>query len=213
MGTSIKRMGLCTVAAAVLASLFAVTPAFAQQAPWWHLLSVTRPTNIHAGASANEVQEINAEPASAFELEVNGAPVGIFESYPYVFAGGFTQATSENIQTALETAYGSGNVVVSGGPAGSSPLTITSVGEDAGEVVAPITVPLSLPSGSVKATVVTDGELVVTAANVGDATVNGNSAPVEISDTLPPGPEGDVGERRAAGRRRRLSGGAACVFA
>jgi hypothetical protein len=182
----------------VVTVLVGSSSAFAAS-PWWHLTSGSRPTTIQPGSAKAEVQEITAAPNTTFALQVQNTAVGIvtsepFESEPYSF-GNFKHATAANVQTALESAYGAGNVHVTGmGPAGEPekqvpPLTVTSVGEDAQRAVPPLEIVQA--EGAVKAKVVSrgrpDGEIVVTAENVGDATVNGGTTPVQIADTLPSG--------------------------
>lgn len=183
----IARWAVVAGTAALLG--FTGVPAASAASPWWHLGSGTRPTNIDTSAAKSEVQKISAEAGTAFELNVNGTSVGIFESEPDSF-GSFTPATAENVQTALEAVYGAGNVLVSGGPAGSAALTVTSISEDEDREVAPIAVGIAI-GGNVEAKVTTrgsaDGVLVVTASNLGDASVNGEAEAVSIADNLPDG--------------------------
>ena len=182
-------LGVCAIVLAVLCG--SVSPALALS-PWWHLNSGAIPSVLHPGLAKDEVQEILAAEGSAFNLTVNGVEVGLFESSPYPFEGAVTQATHENVQTALEAPniYGAGNVVVTGGPAGVAPLTVTSPDR----LVVPIKVGgFQYPSpGSVETKVLSqgrpyDGRIVLTASNLGDANVDGSVTPVRITDTLPAG--------------------------
>jgi hypothetical protein len=172
--------------------------------PWWHLLSVARPTYLHSGAAASEVQQLSAEPGTLFQLEVNKKAItppppnghdGIFESEQRPANGGEGPvATHEELQKALEeNVYGAGNVQVTGGPAGSGkPLTITSVGADSDQGVAPLEVSIAA-RGKTEAKVLTqgkpDGEIILTAADVGNADVTGAKVPVKLEVTLPKGLE------------------------
>jgi hypothetical protein len=175
-----------------------VTPALAEgTSPWWHLSSIDRPTDLHNLPRASEVQQLAAASGAVFELTVGGTSIGAFEAEPRPYDGAFKPATAAELQVALEGVYGAGNVLVTGGPGGSgTPLTITSVGADADKPVEPLEVSVALPSAnSATATVLTagaatetaGGEIIVTATNVGDATVDGEKNPVDISDVLPPG--------------------------
>jgi hypothetical protein len=156
--------------------------------PWWHLTAVPVPGHLHGGVARNEVQEIIAAPETLFELKVNGT-VAFFESEPYAF-NVVPHATHENVQAALEAAYGAGNVVVTGGPGGAAPLVVTSVKEDASRQVPSISIG-EVPVGSASAKVAIagrpDGEIVVTASNLGDASATGEASPITLSDKLPPG--------------------------
>jgi hypothetical protein len=185
----VKRSIVGVLAVVSLAGLAGAAPAGAAS-PWWHLNLGSAPASIQPGTAKDEVQEIAAEPGTAFELEVGGSSIGLFESEPYPFSGAFTQTTAANVQTALESVYGSGNVVVTGGPGGVAPLTVTSVNEDASLHVAPIEVGISL-GGKVEARVLTggsaDGQIVVTATNLGDADAKGALTPVSVADKLPAG--------------------------
>ena len=76
------------------------------------------------------------------------------------------------------------------GPEGVPPLVVKSVGEDADRTVAPVEVGVVV-TGKVGAKVLSagraDGEIVVTAINVGDATAQAEATPVKIRDRLPAG--------------------------
>ncbi len=184
---SIKRGILAIVVASALTVLAGAPPAFAQS-PWWHLTSAFAPASLSPGHAQDEVQEITISPNAAFELKVNGNEVGYFESAPEYPYGFFTHATAANVQAALESVYGAGNVEVTEGPAGSAPLLVTSVNADADRAVGKLEVsPLIPETGEAK--VVTegraDGTIIVVASNLGDADVNGSTTPVTVTDTLP----------------------------
>ena len=165
---------------------------------WWRVLSVGRPTLLRAGRAGDEVQELVAEPNTIFQLEVDGKGInphgGLFESEQMPDGGAAGPvATAAVIQEELEDhVYGVGNVAVTGGPAGSGvALTITSVGEDADQLVAPLEIGAEV-GGVVDAKVLVegsaDGEIVVTAADVGDGPVQETGGvPVRVADVLPAG--------------------------
>jgi hypothetical protein len=185
-----RRAFLLAICTAVLGLAISI-PAYAAS-PWWGLTSSAMPTNLHQGVAKAEVQEITAEPGMAFQLNVNGATVGLFETEPYPF-GAVPHATAANVQGALEaeSAYGPGNVVVTGqGPEGTPPLVVTSVGKDAARPLPPLEIGFTL-GGAAQTKVLTqgqgDGQIVVFAENLGDADVDGATAPVTIADIVPPG--------------------------
>jgi hypothetical protein len=145
---------------------------------WWHVTTGSRPT--HLWEPQNSVQEIVA-PSTPFSLTVDGKFAGAFNFPPFFPAG-----TAANVQTALEGAYGAGDVEVTGGPAGSAPLIVTAIGDDANDFVAPIqgggaTVKVLQIGGS--------GRIVITATNIGNAPVDGTESPVTVVDELPAGVE------------------------
>ncbi len=119
---------------------------------------------------------------------------------------GASAAQVEGALTAL-TGVGAGGVEVTG-PAGG-PYAVTFKG-----VFAYQPVRLMGASGSVQASVSeltrgrADGEIAVTAENLGDASVNGEAALVKLSDTLPTGlaAVGIVGIEPGAEANYRLRG-------
>jgi hypothetical protein len=195
----VSRVSLLLGVLLVVFGVVAASGSAESLSPWFHLSSVARPgfLSSHPGLSVgrDEVQEVVSTPGSVFFLAVGGAPAGAFEGEPYPgpFGGAVPIASAANLQVALEGAYGAGNVLVEGGPAGVAPLTVRSVGGDAHSVVAPLEV--SNLEGSTTATVVTaaeapgvDGYLAATAVNVGETAADGGSgSPVRVVDTLPEG--------------------------
>jgi hypothetical protein len=174
-----NRILLLSVAA-VATSVLALSPASASAdpSPWWQVLTGSRPTNLWIPQS--QVQEIDA-PSTPFILAVGGSPAGFFN-------GPFPPATAENVQTALEGAYGAGDVEVTGGPGGTAPLIVTSIGDDAGRYVAPIEISSPLAPATAKILVLGgSGRLILTLTNLGDLPVEASSDPVTIVDELPEG--------------------------
>jgi hypothetical protein len=113
-----------------------------------------------------------------------------------------TLLSAANIQKALEEKlYGAGNVTVeevavdkNGQPlkTGDKRYLITNIGEKANAAVQSIEVGQEI--GTAESNVITegkvpqsDGQIYVTAENVGDADAEGATTPVKLSDVLPPG--------------------------
>jgi hypothetical protein len=171
-------------------------PAVFAQSPWWHLDSGSRPASLQPGSGRDEVQEL--------KVRATGGEVLLFEPVSSGFAVFPYDAKHEVVQTALEGIYGAGSVEVSGGPGdatGSNPYVVTFKGARGSQRVPLMNTESSGQActvgageclkGEASATEVTvgkpDGELVVTAANLGDASVNGEASPVRILDKLPTG--------------------------
>jgi hypothetical protein len=192
-----------SIAASVVAVLGAgaflsASPAQAAS-PWWQLSSGARPTHIQVGSRQNQVQEIlttpgeyEGNPVTNFVLTVEGES-SEFATEPVAAEFGLPLPTAANIQSALEGSYGVGNVSVTEETLaqGAMRYLVTNVGETADLLVPRITVRKEI--GTVEAKLVAagrpDGEVVVTAENLGDAPVDGEAAPVTVTDNLPPGLE------------------------
>ncbi len=164
--------------------------------PWWHLTSGTRPSSLQPGSARDEVQEIRTTSGFGIGvLEIGGK----FQSPPDIL---FPATTAAEVQTMLERAYGTGNVEVSGGPVGTSPFVVKSIGALADQEVERIEALGEHISASVFTQGRPDGQIVVTAANLGDASTSGE---VSIADELPEhmeavameGVGGDVGQEEA----------------
>jgi hypothetical protein len=190
---------------AIVVSLAAICVTAAPQAAsaataWWHLQSAARPTYLHPGSAKDEVQEMVVtatggnvtviEPVSLEEAEIG---TGSLKLAMFAY-----NAPSSQVQVALEEIYGAGNLQVSGGPGG--PYTVTFRGALAGQKLKPVNVEYAPGFGlEGEATVEEvaagepDGELVVTAADLGDAPANGQEevkgekSPVVVTDRLPAG--------------------------
>lgn len=216
MAPNLGRSSALVIAVAVLATLVCLISASATLAasPWWHMSSGSRPGYLKPGVAKSEEQELIIAPGTAFELKVAGNSIGLFESEPFPLSA-FPAATAANIQTALETAYGPGNVTVSGGPGGEAPLKIVSVAGGADTAVAPLEVGITL-GGSVEAKVLSkgspDGTIVVTASNLGDAAANGSTSEVRLADKLPPHLKA-VSIEAISGNKSVSLGGVSCTLA
>src|ERR1700735_3204890 len=98
--------------AVVLVALLAGASSAVAAEPWFHMVSVSRPGNLHAGQAKNELQEVSVTPeeieageaGSYFEVSANGRT---FEFATGLFASaGITEFNFVNVQKALEEAYG-----------------------------------------------------------------------------------------------------------
>lgn len=213
--TSPRRLILALALLGTGALALAVGPAGARaEMPWWHLTSGTRPTYLHAGAGKpgkSQVQELFTEPEefeghpeqTNFALELNGEGVEEFASEPTAGEFGVRLLSAANIQQALEgpKGYGAGNVSVkeettdkNGQPltGGDKRYLITSTGADAESSVPALHAIGEIGTAKVSVLVqglpkAADGELYVTAENLGDADVEGAKGKVIFKDVVPHG--------------------------
>ncbi len=187
-----RRPLLCLCLTLASLALGALAPSALANAPWWHLVSGARPSYLRAGAGKAEDQVLEIIATSeggvyGFFLEAGGAEIGTFV-LPEEFANenGLPVMSAANIQSALEAHYGAGKVSVSersegekvffkvSAPPGSSLTAVALFGEAEVKQISPGHSPY-------------DGELYVTAANLGDANVEGEKSKVQFKDVLPPG--------------------------
>jgi hypothetical protein len=161
------------------------------------LTSGSQPTHLQPGVAKNEVQELTVTATGGDVLWVEPEA---FEKGEIKFAVFPFNATHEVVQSALEGLYGAGNVEVSGGPGGVNPYLVTFKGALGGAPVQPMPAEFATfacvvePAdpcleGSVevseKVVAQPDGRIVVTAENMGDASVDGSGTPVVVEDVLP----------------------------
>ena len=216
----IRRGVLCTSLAVSLAVAGGSSQALALS-PWWHLTSGSRPTNLQARAGQNEVQELT--------VSATGGETLLVSKFKEEFKVTFLKwdATHEEVQQGLEGVYGAGNVSVSGGPGdekGTKPYVIVFTGELADQQIEPastesaqffLTCEGALSTECSHDATLTektagkpDGQIVVTATNLGDENAEGNVNTVRIADRLPQGLrataiEGVAGIRAGAGNLNR----------
>jgi hypothetical protein len=196
MFSLVKRGALIALIAVVSLLAVGASSAFALS-PWWHVGSGARPSSLRPGVAKDEVQEIEVSGTEGKFVLIGGEEeVGLFK----------WDATDTEVREGLEVMYGAGNVEVSGGPGdetGSKPYVITFTGTLADKAVkAPNASPSSffLGCGAATGTQCTkeasvtektegqaDGEIVVTASNLGDANADGETSPIQIADKLPAG--------------------------
>jgi hypothetical protein len=197
MSVRVVNRGILCVLAVMFVTLVCGASSALALSPWWHLTSGVRPTNIQPGVAQDEVQEIAVSATEGI----------VFVSVPEVGGIFFSlEANAHEAQEALEVAYGKGNVEVTGGPGdeeATKPYVVKFVGALADQPVALPDTEFSYEllgckeatgpncKGNVFATEKTkgrgDGQIVVTAANLGDAGANGETIPMSVVDKLPPG--------------------------
>jgi hypothetical protein len=190
---------------ALLGVLGSSASAAQAEAPWWHLTSGARPTYLRAGAGKpaipgeDEVQEITVpliefseqKEQGALNLSVAGKELGLFVTEPLAGGLGLTPLTEASLQAALEGPYGSGLVHVSEeskagvlsfrveSPGGSEAIAVGAVlpgSEPTVKIVSP---------GKPGIPAVSDGELYMTAENLGDANASGAESKLALKDVLP----------------------------
>ncbi len=198
----IKRSILGVIICCVL-TLAGAAPAFALS-PWWHLSSSSDPTYLQPGQARDEVQEVTVSSSEGrFVLQEPGTSKFAFFEW---------DATSREVEEGLEGIYGAGNVHVSpggqGDAKGTKPYVITWPGRKVARMNG---VEFGLGcvgagpgcTGTVTVKEVakgrSDGFVVVTGVNLGDANVDPELQPVTLTDRLPAGLkavqiEGSVGE-------------------
>ncbi len=199
-GAVLGRRGVrgCVAVLVVFAAWLGVSAAgafgFAAGVPWWSLTSGARPAVIVPGVARNEVQLLTVSATGGmYLLEREGVPSALVS----------WDASAAEMQAILEGVYGPGNVEVprgEGNELGSDPYEIVFKGELADREVALVETLKEAffgfeltckgepcPGNAVVSEKVlgrADGEVVVTAANLGNGLAQ---APVTISDRLPAG--------------------------
>ncbi len=206
--------------------------------PWWGITAGSHPTDLRSGVGKNEVQKVTVSKATGGEFALINVNKYLYTDQKEGVALLPWDATAAEVQKGLEAVYGKGNVSVSAGPGATPPAPgeeswsylITFAGSLASHPVEPVFADAEATSfggsanlegaeSAVSAKEVTkgtsDGQLVIEAENLGDASANGCSAvpagtgkymdagcsepagsaaegvfektPVTITDTLPQG--------------------------
>jgi hypothetical protein len=204
MARHIQRSILAAIVTSVVGLVACATPALALS-PWWHLSTGSRPTYLQPGQGKDEVQEVTVT-ATGGELIVIEPLSREAPKLKYVFVK--FNATASEMQKELEVLYGPGNVEVTkgeGNATGSDPYEVIFKGSLVDQHVKPMEASGGRLEGAtreptVKETVKgrSDGQIVVTAVNLGDANANPETQPVTIADRLPVGLKA-VGIEGAAG--------------
>ncbi|HET8566397.1 MAG TPA: hypothetical protein VFL77_07970 [Solirubrobacterales bacterium] len=211
-----KRIILGSLALAVFAvSALPATTASAAS-PWWQVLTGSQPTNLWE--PSDNVQEITIEPTTfgaAIRVEVAGETVGCIGAG---FFGGFCETfttfpaveTASQLEELLEGVFETSAVEVTGGPAGSQPFKVTVPGRSVPTIE--VSAALSEVTGNAKNVVLSEGgsgRLILTATNLGDASVDATTTPLTIVDELPEGVEA-TGAQGFAGPKESNAGSVDC---
>ncbi len=200
--------------ATLLGLLIPATDAASAQAasPWWHLETSTRPTYIQPGVAVSASSELTVS-ATIGTYTLTYAPTAAPQTtapLPYNASAATVQAALQNLP-----AIGAGNVEVSGGPCNAAPCTIAFVGALRDQVISAIAADSSKLHGGAKEAKVTqlaagqsDGEVYLSATNVGNAALSGEATVVKLKDVLPAGLEavaigGSEPEKEGAFNHRR----------
>lgn len=182
---------LTAIIAAATTMVFGALSASAASAaePWWQITSGSAPATIVPGQAKEEVQQVTVSGTEGRFMLMEK------KSFKYVLFP--WDATHEEVQAGLEKIYGNGNVEVTGGPGdekGTKPYVVTFVGELEDQFTELIDGEYSrfyLKGGEKKATVTqvsegrSDGKVIFTVANMGNAEASGATAPVTVADALP----------------------------
>ena len=187
LGLVVKRSVHFLSTAALLLALVGATPAQAAE-PWWNLSSGSIPGVLQSGQAKDEVQEItvSATGGEFLLIEVaNGAPNFAKHTFlPY-------NVTATEMQEHLENeVYPYRRLAVTEPESGSKRFVVTFPGQAVEPMFA---LSFLLSGGEEKATVtelakgMSDGQIMVSAENVGDANLSGASQPFTITDKLPAG--------------------------
>jgi hypothetical protein len=195
MGSSIRKGILGMAVAASLVGAVGVVSAHAAS-PWWHLSSASRPTYLQPGQRKNEVQlvTVSATGGEFFLIEPLSRATEETKFVRLAF-----DATASEVQVGLEGLYGAGNVEVAkgqGNAAGDDPYEVIFKGMLADRPVETMeTLGGLLEGGRAESTVGevvkghADGQILVTAGNLGDGAANAEAHPISIVDRLPAGLE------------------------
>jgi hypothetical protein len=179
--------------------------------PWWHFSTSSRPSYLQSGQAKDEVQQLTVSGTEG-EFVIEYPHLSTLPNKALIFVG----EDPALVQARFERIFGAGNVEVVGGPGKGENLyeeyKIKFVGKLADQPVGvPIVTRAELVGGRARVEVGEvaqgrpDGLIVLTAVNLGDATVDAEAAPVTVTDILPAGLEavgieGTTAERELASR-------------
>lgn len=199
-----RRIGSIAVCIAVglLVAQVGASDAFAAS-PWWHVTSTARPAVLRTGVQNPEVQDLTVSGvkgevfvlANMSEEEAQEVIGG--KKSPERFTVLNVGAEAATVQAGLEEVYGPGNVKVTGGAgaqSGLEPYVVTFAGSLTDQSVQAMNTELDPLVGFAGHVTVAqaaeghnNGELLITATNLGDASAEGASKHVTITDRLPAG--------------------------
>jgi hypothetical protein len=193
MARSIRSTLIAALVGCALAATAGAAPAQTAK-PWWHMTVSSRPSTV--GGGRNEVQQ----------LTVSGTEGEFFVKDPETEELAFFtwDATHQELREGLEGLYGTGNVEVpkgQGNEAGSEPYEVIFTGHLAYQRVESMVGITSLfgsellLGGREEAGVTElaagrpDGKIVLFVTNLGDATADGSTTRITITEDVPAGLE------------------------
>jgi hypothetical protein len=175
---------LCAI---LLAAMVMSVSSAAALSPWWHLTSTPYPAYLDPGKAVDEVQQVTVQSGKgSFTLSVTGDGIGPRGEDEDASASFEVGASLAKVREGLEGMYGAGTVEVTG-----TPGTVYDIKFVGALEYRPI--PLMKMSGPVTLKELmagrSDGVIVATATNLGDAAANPAIQPIVVSDELPAGVE------------------------
>jgi hypothetical protein len=200
--------------ALLLPSMSLASPQCASCSPWWHVLSVDEPTNLDTHQAANAVERLTVKAEKGQYVLFANEQEYLSQLTEVIYGkrtlAGMTagavlrfDATESEMQKALSGLYPERLLQVQEKPAGAHEhvYEIVFPGQAAPTVGTEVNgfylfagierLELAGEEASVAVSLLQqgkpDGELVVSAQNRGDATVNGSLTPAEVVDSLPAG--------------------------
>ncbi|MGB8510596.1 MAG: hypothetical protein WCD76_19650, partial [Pyrinomonadaceae bacterium] len=197
-----KRAIRVTLVAASLVSAFALVgaPGASANTPWWQIVTGSRPSNLWEPTDNEQQLTINnGTLGSAVLVKVKGSTVACLGagSAANQCPGKVAITTAVQLEAALEAAFETPTVQVSGGPvekgAGLTAIFLVTTPGRPMPVVSLVTANPEVEAkfiGSGQAKILSaggSGRLALTITNIGDAPVDATTTPVTIVDELPEG--------------------------
>jgi hypothetical protein len=167
-------------------------PSAKADSPWWQLTTGSRPTNMWE--PTDNVQELETELGpfgAALKVVAQGETVGCLGSGQ---AGAFFCPSpaiddATELEALLESVFGTNAVEVTGGPVGTEPFRITTLGREVPIIGLEPANELSGRGRGKTLSVGGSGRLLLTLTNLGNASIDGGADPVVITNHLPAGVE------------------------
>jgi len=192
MGRAIKS-GILGIFVAGALCVAGAGPAYASS-PWWHVISTSRPTYLQPEQAKDEVLELTVDAnEGAYVVEKSNGSRAVLEA----------DEAPQEVQEAIEELYGAGNVEVTGGP-GPDPnieygtYQIKFIDKLADTTVESLRITVQVltfveeeepATGKAELKELVqgraDGQILVTATNLGDVSANPVVEPITLTDKLP----------------------------